>query len=214
MDIEKYCIKFILKMRRAYCIMIERVVKKLVDSMYRNGIIALNQYEEYLYVILGDIETGITVVSILLISIKFHKVFPTIIFLFFLFSLRKRTGGYRMDSFAKCYVGSLFLYGITVFVCGLLEKQFTILISITVLACFTILFIGAVNHPNVNMKKEELQDSKSLSRLILLLEVCIISFFMWIGGNKTIITYECFAIIVCALLLCIAKFTGQEVKAI
>ena len=194
--------------------MIEQVVKKLVDTMYKNGIITLNQYEEYLYVILGDIETGITVLSILLISVIFHKFLPTIIFLFFLFSLRKRTGGFHMNSYTKCYVGSIFLYGITVFICGILEKQFTILISITALACFAILLIGAVNHPNINMEKEELQDSKSLSRLILLLEVSIILFLMWMGANKTIITYECLAIIVCALLLCIAKFTGQEVKTI
>lgn len=194
--------------------MIEQVVKKLVDSLQRNGIITLNQYDEYFYVILGDVEAGITVISILLISVKFHKLFPTIIYLFFLFSLRKRTGGYHMDSYIKCYIGSLSLYGITVFACYLLEKQFTILTSITVLASFTILLIGAVNHPNINMNKEELQDSKRMSRLTLFLEVCVISFLMWIGANKTIITYECFAIIVCALLLCIAKFTGQEVKEI
>lgn len=80
-----------------------------------------------------------------------------------------------------------------------------------VFAIILICTIGAINHPNIEMNKSELQESKKAARLLVLMEVAIISILVYLDADLLYIGYMSVAIILCAFLMCLAKFIKQEV---
>ena len=87
--------------------MIEKIADDLIGQMTEARLIDKDMEERYIYVFICWIEKFITVGSIIVISLAFHKLFPTIFFLVFFLELRKRTGGYHLDKFYKCYLASI-----------------------------------------------------------------------------------------------------------
>ena len=61
------------------------------------------------------------------------------------------------------------------------------------------------------MSKSELQESKKAARLIVLMEVMIIAVLAYLKAEVLYISYMSVAIILCALLICLAKILKQEV---
>ena len=64
-----------------------------------------------------------TVGSIIVISLAFHKLFPTIFFLVFFLELRKRTGGYHLDKFYICYLATVVSYLVIVIISARLSED-------------------------------------------------------------------------------------------
>lgn len=185
--------------------MITKAVEYLVNQLVENELIEEIQRDEYLYSLECFIEGILTTGSILILAICFRKLMPTIMFLIFFFSLRRRTGGFHLDTFGSCYIGTLILYVLIIILAKYIIKEPVLLALLTVCACVSILIIGTVNHPNIDMSKEELNASKISSRLLVSLLMMLVGFLWWVGANMEIIVYMCLAIILCASLLMIAK---------
>ena len=86
--------------------MIEKMADDLIGQMTEARLIDKDMEERYIYVFICWIEKFITVGSIIVISLAFHKLFPTIVVLVFFLELRKRTGGYHQDKFYKWYLAT------------------------------------------------------------------------------------------------------------
>lgn len=82
------------------------------------------------------------------------------------------------------------------------------------LGCSIILIelIGTVNHPNVDMDIYELRESKRAARTLVLLEGGMILILIIMGFDILYVSYMSIAIILCAMLMCLAKIIKQEVK--
>ena len=72
--------------------------------------------------------------------------------------------------------------------------------------------MGTINHPNMDMDKNELRGSKKAARLLVLMEVMIIAALVYLKANTLYIGYMSMAIILCAFLMCLARIIKQEVK--
>ncbi|MCM1500467.1 MAG: accessory gene regulator B family protein [Clostridium sp.] len=192
--------------------MIEKMAISVVGQMCEENLIEKRMEEYYIYVLESLTENVITLGSILLLSLVFNIVFPTVLFLVFFMSLRKRTGGFHLNSFIQCYLGTISIYVSVIFVNSCLMRFPQILLGMTFLSICVIELIGTVNHPNMHMSIEELVEAKKAARIIAALEGSIISFFAYVGVKMVYIGYMSMAIIVCAALLCIAKILKQEVK--
>ena len=72
--------------------------------------------------------------------------------------------------------------------------------------------MGTINHPNMDMSKSELRESKKAARLLILIEVMIIAVLVYLKADLLYIGYMSVAIILCAFLMCLAKIIKQEVK--
>lgn len=166
----------------------------------------------YVYVFICWIEKFITVGSIIVISLMFHKLLPTIFFLVFFLELRKRTGGYHLDKFYRCYLASIVSYLVIVIISEKLSEHPQWLFAIVLLAITGIGLIGTANHPNMHMTSDELMESKKSARTIVLLEGCIILGCVLLDADMVYISYMAIAVILCAALLCIAKIFKQEVR--
>ena len=74
-----------------------------------------------------------------------------------------------------------------------------------------ICIMGTINHPNMDMSKGELQESKKAARLLVLMEVMILVALVYLKADILYIGYMSAAIILCAFLMCLAKIIKQEV---
>lgn len=192
--------------------MIEGLIFKLVNAFIVNDLISETEKENYVYSLICLIESGLTIGSILLIGFFIGKLLPTTFFCFYFLLLRHRTGGFHFQTFICCYIGSIILFGAVCIGCKILISHNLIWLCLTLLSSLLIIFLGTVNNPNMNMNKEELKAARSSSRWMLSLELLIIAFMLWMEISYDFIAYSCSGIILCALLLVIAKLKGQEVK--
>ena len=133
-------------------------------------------------------------------------------FLVFFLELRKRTGGYHLDKYYKCYLATIVSYLVIVIISARLSEHPQWLFAILVIAITGIVLIGTANHPNMHMTLDELTESKKAARIITLLEGCIILGCILLEADMVYISYMAIAVILCAALLCIAKIFKQEVK--
>lgn len=189
--------------------MIEKITTNLVEQMMETKLIRKDMEERYRYVAICWIEKFITISTILLVSITIKKVLPTVFFLIFFLKLRKRTGGYHLNKFYKCYLATIISYLAIVRFNTILVDYPLFLFSLLILAIGVIGAIGTVNHPNMDMTIEELTESKKAARIMILLEISIIGGCTLLGADMIIISYMITAVILCAVLLCIAKILKQ-----
>lgn len=192
--------------------MIEKLANDLIGQMTETKFIDKDMEERYIYVFICWVEKFVTVGSIILISLAFRKLFPTIFFLVFFLELRKRTGGYHLDRFYKCYLATIVSYLAIVIISARLSESPQWLLAMLVFAIVGIGIIGTVNHPNMHMTSEELTESKKSARITVLLEGSIILGCFLLEVDMVYISYMAIAVILCAALLCIAKIFKQEVK--
>lgn len=192
--------------------MVEKAVLKLVDRMERENIIEKTDREYYEYALITMIEHMIAVGSMLMVGMLFRQSVPTVIFLIFFLSLRKRTGGYHADKFWQCYLLTVVTYiGVIQAAFVLVEKPF-MMYGILVWAVLVIEMIGTVNHPNMAMDPFELQETKKAARLLALVEFGVIAASAVLEVNQLYVCYMSIAMILCSLLMCLAKILKQEVR--
>lgn len=192
--------------------MVEKMVLSLVTQMEDREIIEKSSRDYYEYALIILTEHFIAVGTMLMVGIFFEQFIPTVIFLIFFLSLRKRTGGYHADKFWQCYLATIITYiGIIQLAPVLSEKTF-IMYSMLFIAVLVIEIIGTVNHPNVDMDKSEFQENQKSARLLVLIETAVIILLVIMGIDQLYVGYMSIAIILCSFLMCLAKLLKQELK--
>lgn len=192
--------------------MIEKMVLNLVSQMETKKMIDEADSEHYKYALITMTEHTITVGTMLLIGLVFHQLMPTICFMVFFLSLRKRTGGYHADKFWQCYLVTVIIYVAIIQAATVLSENPVATYALLFSAALVIGIIGTVNHPNMDMDKDELQESKKAARLCVLMEVLVIVALIALKIDNLYVCYMSLAVILCASLLCVAKVMNQEVK--
>lgn len=193
--------------------MIEKMVLKLVNLMETKKIIEKADIEYYEYALVSMAERTIGVGTMLIIGMLFKQFISTIIFLVFFLSLRKRTGGYHADKFWQCYLVTIITYIGVIQVASVFSKKTSVAMYVLlILSVLVIEAIGTVNHPNIDLDKGELRESKRAARLLVLMEAAIIAALVALGANQLYVSYMSIAIILCSSLMCLAKILKQEVK--
>ncbi|MDE6529295.1 MAG: accessory gene regulator B family protein [Lachnospiraceae bacterium] len=191
--------------------MIEKMAIKIVNQMEIEKIISQSSCEYYEYALIGMLEHAITVGTMLLLGLIFRQFLSSFCFIVFFLSLRKRTGGFHANKFWQCYLGTVIIYIVIMQVVPMFCINQTIMYGTLFLAIILICIIGTINHPNIEMSKSELQESKKAARLVVLMEVMIISVLVYLKADILYIGYMSAAIILCAFLMCLAKIIKQEV---
>lgn len=191
--------------------MIEKMAVKLVQQLEKEQLISRDTGEYYEYALITLIERFFTIGTIVLIAVIHKRIISTMCFLLFFLSLRKRTGGYHADKFWKCYFATILTYIVVTEMAEIFLEYSMLLYGLLFFSIIAIELIGTVNHPNMDMDAAELRESKKASRLLTLLEGIIIQLSIWLGINKIYIVYMSMGVILCAILICLAKILKQEV---
>lgn len=191
--------------------MIEKMALKLVNQMEMEKIISKSSCDYYEYALIGMVERTITVGTMLLLGLIFRQFLPTICFMVFFFSLRKRTGGFHANKFWQCYLGTVIIFSALVQIVPILCRNQAVMYAMLFWAMLLICIMGTINHPNMDMSKSELRESKKAARLLILMEVMVIAVLVYLKADPLYIGYMSVAIILCGFFMCLAKIIKQEV---
>ena len=191
--------------------MIENIATRMVRKMQKEKLLDSQMEEHNVYAMITLLEKWLTLITIIILALVLGILVPTVLFLLFFFSLRKRTGGYHASKFWICYIESNILYLGVAFLCQVLAENEKVMYGLLALAASIIGYIGTVNHPNMDMNEKEVQESKFMARCILLIELMLILALTYLKADKTVLSFMSAAIILCAVLLCFAKAIHQEI---
>ena len=84
--------------------------------------------------------------------------------------------------------------------------------SFFIFSAVLIFLFGTVNHPNMALDSEELEDLKKMARYTLCLELLIIAGTYYFIDNRLYVAVMSISVILCALLLVLAKILKQEAR--
>lgn len=79
---------------------------RFIESLSSEGILEKERKAEYEYALTTFIEKYLSYLLILIAAVFFQRVLETIIFLVTFVGLRKRTGGYHMNTYWGCLISS------------------------------------------------------------------------------------------------------------
>jgi accessory gene regulator B len=193
--------------------MVHKIAVRISESLINNGMSNRDNVEYYIYGIEVFIEKITFYLIVLSLALYFRLFFPSILFLVFFIALRGRTGGYHAKHYINCLIGStlLFLICCKVFA-PFLSNNTLIMYLLCAIASVIILIFAPVNHPNVNMDSEELSSYRIRARVVLGLELIFIITLSILRIKSVYIIFPSMGIIMCAVLLMIAKIIKQEVS--
>ncbi|MBA4689087.1 MAG: accessory gene regulator B family protein [Candidatus Galacturonibacter soehngenii] len=192
--------------------MVEKIAKELTFKMISSELIKAEKEDYYIYAIVSIFEKIIVFGTILVIGIANKIILPTLVFWVGFMGLRKRTNGFHAKKFYMCYIGTIIIYCMVIVIEPFLTNYKYLMYTVVILAASIIVVIGVINHPNMDLTKEEFVDSKRASRWFVLLEICILGMLIMLKVEQIYISYYSMGIIICAILMCIAKVTKQEIK--
>lgn len=184
----------------------------IVSQLLKNGTIEEHEEDIYKYLIQVRLEQLLGFSIILVLSVYFGVFCQTIIFIVYFCNIRKCSGGYHAKSFYGCMFCSAFVYCIFVKVVYPTLLNTSGCVTFMIISFFLIMIIGSVNHPDMNWDKDEYAMCKKTTRIIALIEIGGIVAFYFMGVSASYILFMCFAMILDAVMLLLAKIMRQEVK--
>ena len=156
--------------------MIEKMAMGLVDQMAEEKMIDKEAEEYYVYTLVSLMEKFITIGTILLISVLIEKLVPTAFFLLFFLSLRKRTGGYHMNTFFQCYLGTVVTYMLVLGLCMVLVDYPQLVFGLLLVAICIVEVIGTVNTSGRMPESSYSSTSMTGGRVFSVTGTCCIKF--------------------------------------
>lgn len=186
------------------------MIDRYINLLLNNGIILQSEEEVYRYKVTCLVEKIFSTSMMLLVSLIFKQFTVMVIFIVCFFALRNRTGGFHLDSFGSCFVGTM---GIEVVVIFFIKSHVIPLIVsgvVSTVAAVIILILGGANHPNMDYDKEEYSFNKKYARLLVIIEFSVIAFLSWIQVPGVYIQAVEYSVILTAILLIMAFTMGQH----
>ena len=185
--------------------MVKNIVNAIVEQMEKENLLNIEMKEYFTYSIAMIIEKWITIISVLFVGGIFKQTVQMMLFLFFFLLLRKRTGGYHASSFLHCYIETIIISIVVIHMC-LISARYMMIIYLLVICSILVI------HPNLALDYVEVNESKKAARCILAIESIIIVLLIVLDVCRLCVCYMSASIILCALLLGLAKIIKQEVK--
>lgn len=187
------------------------MVVNLVNMLIQKGILDAENQEGYIYALTMLCERFITYMVLFVLAILNRQLIQGIIYTISFVLLRQTTGGYHAKNFKGCLIGTvtLFLLSLNVFV-PLLDKNGWVAVLALFVSVLCIWIYAPVNHPNLVLSEIEIKTHRLWSRIVVSAELGLI--ILGICLQMCWQQYIILGIISCAVLILIAKLTGQEVK--
>lgn len=192
--------------------MIDELIVKIVDSMINTDIISKDDKEAYVYAYTITLEKVLTLITISIMGVVLNRLVNIIIFLCTFMFLRRRTGGFHLEIFGQCFMG-------TNLICVIIEacdfvwlKYMTLVMFLCMVSVLYIICVGTVNHPNLALNDGELMESKKRARIIVALEALLTIVLCIVRVDRTITGYMAMGINICALLLVMSKIQSRMNK--
>lgn len=190
--------------------MIEKIIGRYLKVLLKNNIISMDEIESYKYHATCFLESFIVIVTMFAIGMILHESVNICVFIICFFSIRNRAGGFHLDTFPKCFFGTVALECLIIALVKFLKNKMIIIDILTVILFIVILSFGALNHPNMNYTRNEYISVKNVSRVTVTVVCSLIVFLKLLNASDETILFMEYAVILSGVLLVLGYITGQH----
>lgn len=184
----------------------DKVASKIVDSMLTEQMITNEDRSIYIYSLQMIMEKVIGYVAIFILAIVFNLFLPTVMFILFFGTIRKYSGGFHLSNFSNCFIMSV---GVYIIMCKLVYPMLPMYsissLIFAIVAGVLVVFIGAINNPNIHWNTTEFEETTALTRYVALIETGVIICMFILGCNSIYLWFMSLGVVLAALLLVIEK---------
>lgn len=174
----------------------------LVDE----GYILQEDIEAYKYTLEMFWDKFLVYGCILVISMLAKCFVETALFLLCFNFIRKYTGGFHLNTFRQCFVGTVTIYIVFIlWLSSLLLSHNMATFAMTIGSALYLLCVGTVNHPNWDLSEEELRACKLSSRYVVGMMLLGVVFLKWLGVHNMTFVFIQFSVILSAVLVLLAR---------
>lgn len=187
------------------------MVAAFVEYLIRNHALEETEREDAVYGLTLLTEKLITYFILFCLAAVLGKPVGAILFMVSFVLLRQTTGGFHAESFAGCLACSALTLVVALrLVVPLFQRSAAAAGVAAVAAVLCVLRFAPVNHPNVCLSEAEERQYRRWSRYVLGLElgVSVVGYLLQMQWQAYIVA----AVVLCAVLIGIAKIIKQEVK--
>ena len=158
--------------------MLNKIAVKLAAEVLKGTGEGEEKKEVYVYGIELIISTGLLFATILMLSALCNDFMMGVIFLSVFAPLRLFTGGYHADTYGKCYVISILLYGITMLLQSILQPVIPAraIIFLLLLMAVYISLRAPVTHVNQPLSERRKQVNARVASVMVIVDL----FYIWI----------------------------------
>ena len=177
----------------------EYVSNRIVSRMISADLISEEEAKAYSYGIQFLLEKIISYVIIFVLAIVINRLIEILIFIVSFSLLRKYSGGIHCSRFGTCLVASTLvsLSGPVIFM--LADRFYPIYQGGGIMSIIIVIIIGSINNPNIDWSAYEYKRAKIRARLIISLEVSVLSLLLVLHIPNNIRFYISYGIVVCAI---------------
>lgn len=190
--------------------MIPNMVDRYIELLVKRKMISEEQVEDYKYQAICFVESAIVIGAMILVGIIFKQFANVCIFIICLFNIRNRAGGFHLNAFWQCFLGTISLECLVVVLIRYVSVKIYVLDCVALVSFAIIFIIGALNHPNIHYSKEEYIVIKKQSRVVILVICFIIVFLKVLHASVETIMYMEYAVIISAILLILEYFARRS----
>jgi accessory gene regulator B len=117
----------------------------------------------------------------------------------------------HLDTYSQCFSASVTVFSAVILIISKMSLNIW-LFALTIISGLIIAYIGTVNHPNLGLVENEIIILKKRTRFMLAIEFIILLVLALLRVLETVAVCIEFSIIMCALLMLLAKLLRQEVN--
>jgi len=184
--------------------MLGTIASKLTSYMIAHGVIPKEDEEIYVFGWTMLLLPVGSCAAILLIGAVFGQLLGSAIFLLFFSLLRSYAGGWHADSFSRCFLTTIALYG-----CCLLLHLYLpqaswdwAVLALLLMSIFIIFRWAPVDHPHKPFRDGQKQKNKIASRITVLAQsVLILALMFWQPWLKPYLLWAALGMAVTSFLL-------------
>lgn len=184
--------------------MLGTIASRLTSYMIAQGLIPQEDEEIYVFGWTMLLLPVGSFAAILLIGALFGQLLGTAIFLLFFSFLRSYSGGWHADSFGRCFLTTLALYGCCLLIHVYLPKSSWdwALLALSLMSIFIIYRWAPMDHPNKPFRSGQKQKNKRASRITVLAQsIIILALMFWQPWLKPYLLWAALGMVVASFLL-------------
>jgi putative AIP processing-secretion protein len=165
--------------------MLERLSEKFAGKLIKAGIISEADADVYIYGFFQNTMMLLNVITTLLLGVLFKLLVPCILLNLAYIPIRINAGGHHASSPFKCYINSIIIIAVLLFII----KRGTIhtLISIAILAISSVIILILAPVETENNPLDESEKRVYRKRTIIILGIEIVAFIISLVLNKSLI---------------------------
>lgn len=184
----------------------------MTEKLLKYSLIDIDTKENYEYAIQVHLEQFIGFFILLTTSMLCGFLRETIVFLIFFVYIRRYSGGFHLKTFYGCVLCSIVTYLVYVkYLYLFLLNNMRINMILVVISALIIVFIGAVNHPEMHWSIHEYNISKKCARVVAIMELSCVMLLFGLRTSYSYILFMSFGLTLSAIMLLLAKILRQEV---